>query len=155
MKIFFCYIIIAVSVFANQRVYFEEGNTRSRQINFASILNETEFPFHPSKQEIQDAKIKGAMADINILVVDEAKNPVENAKVSISFKMDSLGYTGVPNNNFTALTDSKGKVHASEKCDGEIVLDVAKKDWYYSGLTTMLFFNSKKNYSLQNGKWQP
>ena len=149
MKFFYCFIIfISFPIFANQIVYFEEGNARSRQINFASILNEAEFPFHPSKQEIQDAKIKGAMADINILVVDEAKNPVANAKVSISFKMDSLGYTGVPNNNFTALTDFNGKVHASAKCDGKIVLSVGKESWYYSGLTTMHFFNSKNKIFL-------
>ena len=81
------------SVLANQSKYLEEGDAYSKKINYATILNEDNFPFHPSKQEIQDAKIKGAMADINILVVDEAKNPVENAKVSISFKMASLNST--------------------------------------------------------------
>ncbi len=156
MKIFFLffYLLTLCLSFAEERKYYEEWYYSGVKINFGILNNKEPFPYHPSQKEFNKARSEGAFADITVKVIDEYGHPVENAKVSFLFQMDSLGYTGKPDNDYLILTDSNGCAHANSKCDGILSLDVSKDKWYYTGLTTMCFFYFN-NISLQDGKWQP
>lgn len=99
----------------------------------------------------RNARRSGALAKIQIHVVDDLGQNVPNADVSVflgmNFRPQGYYLKGLTNTNGVFVAEGK-------TCGDEIVIDVTKKG-YYSSSKKLCFAEMGAEHDVENGKWQP
>lgn len=98
-----------------------------------------------------NARRTGAMARMQIHIVDDSGCPVPNAEVSVFLGMNfrSKGH------HLKGVSDMNGVYVAEGKtCGDEVVIDVAKQG-YYPSVKKLCFAKMGDEHDVENGKWQP
>lgn len=99
----------------------------------------------------REARKMGALARMQIHVVDDLGRDVPDAKVNVF-----MGMNFRPKGHYLkGVTDTNGIFVAEGKtCGDEVAIDVAKSG-YYSSAKKMCFAKIGAERSVKNGKWQP
>jgi ribosomal protein S16 len=101
--------------------------------------------------EYRKARREGAIAHIDVHVVDDAGNGISNANVCVFFGMNfaPLGHTisGVSNANGIFACDGN-------TCGDEIVIEVCKTN-YYSSYKRLCFATMGAERDVRDGRWLP
>lgn len=92
---------------------------------------------------------KGAMAKIELHVVDENDTPVANANVSVIMGMISTAY------RINGQTDTNGVFIIKGKTKGNEIIILSKKEGYYNSKQKLCFIKMGEERQVKNGKWQP
>ena len=147
--------VLASLVVIGQVKYTEEWILGRSRINYGRPIDTDVFPYHPSQKEFYHAVTKGAEVAFTIKVMDEKRNPIEDANVVCLLELDdAFNQAGKNYTKIDKFTDANGFVFINGKCDGFACFNVKKTGWYKSSYKDMYFFYMN-NYSLQDGKWQP
>lgn len=98
-----------------------------------------------------DARRSGALARMQIHIVDDLGRDVPDAEVNVF-----MGMNFRPKGHYLkGVTDTNGMYVAEGKtCGDEIVIEVAKRG-YYSSVKKLCFAEMGAENDVKNGKWQP
>ena len=98
-----------------------------------------------------DARRSGALARMQIHIVDDLGRDVPAAEVNVF-----MGMNFRPKGHYLkGVTDTNGIYVAEGKtCGDEVVIDVAKRG-YYSSVKKLCFAEMGAEHDVKNGKWQP
>lgn len=98
-----------------------------------------------------DARRSGALARMQIHIVDDLGHDVPDAEVNVF-----MGMNFRPQGHYLkGVTDTKGIYVAEGKtCGDEVVIDVAKRG-HYSSVKKLCFAEMGAEHDVKNGKWQP
>lgn len=98
-----------------------------------------------------DARRSGALARMQIHIVDDLGHDVPEAEVNVF-----MGMNFRPQGHYLkGVTDTKGIYVAEGKtCGDEVVIDVAKRG-HYSSVKKLCFAEMGAEHDVKNGKWQP
>ena len=99
----------------------------------------------------RDARRAGALARIQVHIVDDLGRDVSNAEVRVF-----LGMNFRPKgHSVNGMTDANGVfVVEGKTCGDEVVIDVAKQG-YYPSFQRLCFAEMGKEHEVVDGKWQP
>jgi hypothetical protein len=92
---------------------------------------------------------KGAMAKLELHVVEEDGKPVANANIKVIMGMIATAYT------IYGQTDTNGVFIIKGKTKGNEIIISAKKDGYYNSREKLCFIKMGEERQVKNGKWQP
>ena len=98
-----------------------------------------------------DARRSGALARMQIHIVDDLGRDVPDAEVNVF-----MGMNFRPKGHYLkGVTDTNGIYVAEGKtCGDEVVIDVAKRG-HYSSVKKLCFAEMGAEHDVKNGKWQP
>ena len=98
-----------------------------------------------------DARRSGALARMQIHIVDDLGRDVPDAEVNVF-----MGMNFRPQGHYLkGVTDTNGIYVAEGKtCGDEVVIDVAKRG-HYSSVKKLCFAEMGAEHDVKNGKWQP
>ena len=92
---------------------------------------------------------KGAMAKLELHVVEEDGKPVANANIKVIMGMIATAYT------IYGQTDTNGVFIIKGKTKGNEIIILSKKEGYYNSKQKLCFIKMGEERQVKNGKWQP